>query len=362
MLKECNGDLLTAETDALVNTVNTVGVMGKGIALQFKRAFPENFRAYSAACKAGDVEVGSMFVHRNFTLGGPDWIINFPTKRHWRNPSRLEWIDKGLDDLIAVVLQLGIKSVAIPPLGAGNGGLEWATVRELIIRKISPVTSTVDFVIYAPATGPRSIVGAHVRMTWGRATLIRLLEGYVRSRARTEPWSGSEGASALEIQKLMYFANMVAPKLGLVFKQGKYGPYSEQVRHLIQGMEGSFLRGFGDGASPVLNLEPIGPTSEGAQQAARVDEEFEGAISRDIVAPTTLLVEGFEGAYGLELLASVHWIMVNDETAVDVRQVAERVQSWSSRKGRLFTEDHIRRAMSRVDVAGRFNPSETVAT
>src|ERR1700722_16267463 len=135
MIKFTRGNLLDAKVDALVNTVNTVGVMGKGVALMFKEAFPENFKDYEAACKKKDVKVGKMFVTKR--LLSPKWIINFPTKEHWRGDSKLEWIDAGLDDLKRVIIENGIKSVAIPPLGSGNGGLKWEDVRPKIEAALS---------------------------------------------------------------------------------------------------------------------------------------------------------------------------------------------------------------------------------
>lgn len=348
MLIEREGNLLEARAEALVNTVNTVGVMGKGIALQFKRVFPENFKAYEAACKSGDVQVGRMFVVTNAALDGPDWIINFPTKQHWKGNSRIEWIEAGLEDLVDTIRKLGIRSIAVPPLGAGNGGLDWRTVHELITEKLGSLPN-VEVQLFPPSGAHRELVGTKVRMTWGRATLIRLIESYAASRAITEPWSGSEGASALEIQKLMYFASLVAPSLKLRFNQGKYGPYSEQVRHLVQDMEGTFLRGYGDGASPVLNLDPIGPTQAGSEQAERLDAKKSYGITRDIIDPTMQLLEGFEGPYELELLASVHWVRTHQNGPDDPDSVTADVRKWSERKGRLFTKDHVTRAMERLD-------------
>src|SRR3954467_571360 len=132
MIRYTTGNLLEADAEALVNTVNTMGVMGKGIALMFKERFTDNYRAYAAACKQKQVELGQMFVTESLELGGPRWIINFPTKANWRFPSRLEWIEAGLRDLRSVIEEKGIKSIAIPPLGSGNGGLDWRDVRPLI--------------------------------------------------------------------------------------------------------------------------------------------------------------------------------------------------------------------------------------
>src|SRR5205823_3756315 len=133
MISFTKGNLLESGTDAVVNTVNTVGIMGKGIALMFKEAFPANFREYEAACKRGSVRTGEMFVtERPSMLGAPRWIINFPTKQHWRGKARLEWIKAGLEDLRRVIRENNIRSIALPPLGCGNGGLDWRVVRPLV--------------------------------------------------------------------------------------------------------------------------------------------------------------------------------------------------------------------------------------
>src|ERR1700674_5343955 len=132
MIRYTQGNLLEAPTEALVNTVNEVGVMGKGVALMFSEAFPDNARAYVEACKDGKVHVGRMFVTENRELTEQRWIINFPTKKHWRGPSRLEWIHDGLKDLVRVIKAKKIRSIALPPLGCGNGRLDWTMVRHEI--------------------------------------------------------------------------------------------------------------------------------------------------------------------------------------------------------------------------------------
>ena len=130
MIRFKTGNILAEDAEALVNTVNCVGVMGRGIALQFKNAFPDNFKAYVAACRSGAVRPGRMFVFETGTLTNPRYIINFPTKRHWRGNSRLEDIKAGLTDLTRQIRERGIRSIAIPPLGSGLGGLEWDVVRK----------------------------------------------------------------------------------------------------------------------------------------------------------------------------------------------------------------------------------------
>jgi len=149
MMHTRQGNLLLADADALVNTVNCVGVMGKGLALQFKQAFPENFSAYANACARGEVQAGRMHIHDNGGLVNPRWIINFPTKRHWRDDSRLEDVASGLSALVADVQRLGIQSIAIPPLGCGLGGLDWTVVQPMIERAFEALPEVVVH-LYAP--------------------------------------------------------------------------------------------------------------------------------------------------------------------------------------------------------------------
>ncbi len=156
MIRFTQGNLLEARAEALVNTVNTVGVMGKGIALMFKERFRENFRRYAAACKAGEVRVGTMFVTETGELDCPRWIINFPTKQHWRAPSRLEWVEEGLRDLRRFLVENQVRSVAIPPLGAGNGGLDWARVRPKIVDQLGNLEDT-EILVYEPPPSTRAL-------------------------------------------------------------------------------------------------------------------------------------------------------------------------------------------------------------
>jgi O-acetyl-ADP-ribose deacetylase (regulator of RNase III) len=142
------GDLLAAEVDALVNAVNTAGIMGKGLALQFKQAFPENFQAYEAACKQGQVVIGRMHITQRPTP--PRFIINFPTKQHWRKPSKLDFIRAGLVDLVAQIHALEIQSIAVPALGCGLGGLTWADVKPLIHAALGDLQD-VRVVLFEPA-------------------------------------------------------------------------------------------------------------------------------------------------------------------------------------------------------------------
>lgn len=347
MITYSTGDLLDADVDALVNTVNTVGVMGKGLALQFKRRFPDNFRLYAAACKRGEVQLGRMFVAPNAELSGPRYIINFPTKSHWRSRSRIEAIEAGLDDLVRVVRELGLTSLALPALGAGNGGLDWSRVKTVIETHLR-VLDDVDVRVYPPTREHRSLQAGLVAMTWSRSSLIELVRAYAPLRLDIAPGEPSISASHLEIQKLLYFANLAIPGLRLQFERGKYGPYSDAVRHLIQEMEGSFLEGFGDGTGSVQELSPISPTPEGIGQSELYIKESGKDIRRHIVGPTIRLIRGFEGPYELELLASTHWAAVHG-AAQKPNDAARFIHHWTPRKARIFTDYHIECAWNHLE-------------
>lgn len=353
MIIVAHGDLLAADVDALVNTVNCVGVMGKGIAIQFKRRFPDVFLAYAKACKQGEVRIGHMHVTPIQQITGPRLVINFPTKKHWRSPSRLEYIDAGLIDLKRVIREYDIKSIAIPPLGAGNGGLDW---RDVEARLREAFTDMPDVVIrlYAPSAEQRKLDATpNLRMTWGRALLLDLLRHYVHQRQATEPWEDPCGASHLEIQKLMYFADYLEPKLSLDFKPGRYGPYSEKVRHLIQNMEGSYLRGFGDGTARVLEHAPITVTDSALTELDRYLVERDSNIEKSIAETVLDFIRGFEGPYGMELLASTHWVVVREQ-AWEPHEAAQAVRSWTKRKGRIYTDDRVLSALEHLrSPAGR---------
>ena len=338
MISIGQGNLLRADVDALVNTVNTVGVMGKGIALQFKRAYPAMFRAYEDAVQAGEVKLGKVYVWDTNQMTGPRFIINFPTKKHWRARSRLTDIEAGLGDLIRVVRELGIKSIAVPPLGCGNGGLDWADVEPRIVKAFAALPE-VDVLIYPPVGAPSAASMPTNEplppMTPGRAALIALLDSYSTQAEAT--------ASLIESQKLMYFLQEAGEPLRLHYEKHLYGPYADNLRHVLKVVEGHYIQGFGDGSRPVMAAEPLEVVPGAANDARAVlnkHPETERRIDRVLE-----LADGYETPYGLELLASVHWIANEDpQASSDVDLLVEEVRSWTPRKGRMFTEKHIRSA------------------
>jgi O-acetyl-ADP-ribose deacetylase (regulator of RNase III) len=153
MIELTSGDLLKANVEALVNTVNCAGVMGRGIAAQFKRAFPANFTVYQQACKRGEVQPGRMLIVETAVNRTPRWIVNFPTKRHWRDHSRIEDIESGLAALVPDIRRLDIRTIAIPPLGCGLGGLRWPDVRPRI-EQVMAVLPDVRVMLFEPGESP----------------------------------------------------------------------------------------------------------------------------------------------------------------------------------------------------------------
>jgi O-acetyl-ADP-ribose deacetylase (regulator of RNase III) len=331
------GDLLVQETDAIVNTVNCVGVMGKGIALQFKQKWPENFKAYEDACKRGLIEPGRMFIYDAGGLVKPHFIINFPTKRHWRERSRLEYIDAGLKALVEDVRRLRIKSISVPPLGCGNGGLEWNAVRKRILAAFS-ATPDVRVLLFEPKGAPPPQTMANrtkrPRMTPARSAIVKIISIYREMQY---------ALSKLEVQKLVYFLEEAGQPLKLAFEKNKYGPYSDKLRHVLKAMDGHYIQGVGDHSGEA----EITVLPEAIEEAERfLAEQDDGA--RQKVDRIARLIEGFETPYGMELLATVHWVSTRAPNARSAAEAVQAVQAWSDRKRVTFKETHIQMAWHRL--------------
>jgi len=341
MIEHGSGNLLTADVDALVNTVNTVGIMGKGIALQFRQAFPDNYKAYKVACDRDEVRLGSVFVFERLHLQQPHFILNFPTKKHWRSKSRLADIESGLADLVSVIRANKIGSIAIPPLGCGNGGLEWSDVRPMIVEAVSQLAD-VRVVLYGPHATPQASqmpVGTEKpKITPTRAAMLALMRVYAEPGYRV---------SMLEMQKLAYFLQVAGEPMRLEFDKGDYGPYAEVLHHVLQRLEGHYIRGYGDrsaGSTMWLLPEAAEVADQALEEATPVARRYHQV--RD-------LIEGFETPYGLELLATVHYLATQaDEVATDAAKAVELVHEWSDRKRQRFRPAHVQLAWRHLAKTG----------
>lgn len=333
MITYITGDILTSNAQALVNTVNTVGVMGKGIALQFKRAFPYNFRVYQEACRNKELKVGSMLVTTDSNLAcGKKIIINFPTKADWRKSSEYAYITSGLSALKDVIRKHNIRSIAIPPLGAGNGGLEWNKVKTLIEQYLDGIDA--EIYVYEPCRHiAESLKKERVKLTDARALLLFGLYDSVRNGSYVSEFSS---------EKICYFMQRLGAEkyFRLDYSPLFYGPYSGKVRHLLSTLNGSYIMGYSD-----MNKKPFEPLT----LVADGYHEVESYITQrpellKIAHDTTRFLNGFYSDFALELLSSVDMIM-QTYNSDDTELVADRLRNWSDRKRSLFDKQ------SYIDVA-----------
>lgn len=345
MVKLTHGDILKADADALVNTVNCVGVMGKGVALQFKKAYPENFKEYQTACKNGDLRPGKMFVFATNQLFGAKYIINFPTKDHWKTSSKIEYIKEGLDSLVSVIREKNILSIAIPPLGCGNGGLDWAYIRPLIEERLSVLEPTVSVLLYEPLGAPavqETIGTTPPALTIFKAAIIQLVSRYIC-------WENN--LTRLEIQKLCYFQKEAGDSAfkRLVFKTGKYGPYAGSLGHAMQDMDGHYLRNCGDNENPLREIWP----AHGANEQAKKIIEEQSPETLECLSKVFQLIDGFETPAGMELLSTVHWVAhYYDPPARTAQEAYEYVHAWNEHKAMAFKPKQVEIAWGRLKNLG----------
>lgn len=351
MMRFIQGNLLDANVEALVNTVNTVGVMGKGIALMFKEVFPANFRAYEEACERKQVKIGHMFVTETHAFEGPRWIINFPTKKHWRQPSKLEWIVEGLQDLRRVIQAHNIRSIALPPLGAGNGRLNWSEVRPEIERILADLEG-VDIAVYEPTEKYQNVAkrtGVE-DLTPARVLIAEMIRRY---------WVLGIECTYLEVQKLGWFLERtihalgIADPLNLHFTADKYGPYSERLRHLLNALDGTYLH-------CEKRLSDAGPTDTIWFDERRrkhvelfLQQDTSEALNR-VLDLTAKRIDGFESPLGMELLATVDWLIQREQAEPTLSGVRSALRRWpagepaAERKLRLFNDRLLELALDRL--------------
>jgi O-acetyl-ADP-ribose deacetylase (regulator of RNase III) len=351
MIRYTQGNLLDADVEAVVNTVNTVGVMGKGIALMFKEAFPENFRRYAAACKAKEVRVGQMFVTERHELMGPKWVVNFPTKQHWRQRTKLEWVIDGLKDLRRFIRDKAVRSIAVPPLGCGNGGLEWSKVRPKIEAALKDLED-VEIIVYEPTSQYQNVAkrtGVQ-KLTPARALIAELVRKY---------WVLGIECTLLEIQKLAWFLERNIERLSpdnpldLRFEANKYGPYANRLDHLLNALDGSYLhcdKRLAD-AGP-LDIIWFDDGRKDYVQAYLKGQESKPYLPA--LKATAELIDGFESPLGMELLATVDWLLCRGECAATAQGIKECLGEWpggapaGERKLKLFDDRLLALALERL--------------
>lgn len=351
-MKYITGNLLEAKTQALVNTVNTVGVMGKGIALQFKEAFPINYKIYAAACKKKELHTGQLLVVKEQTLEGEKIIINFPTKTEWFMKSKYEYVEEGLKELAKVIEENKIESIAIPPLGCGNGGLKWEKVKPMIEKYLGHLTN-VNIQVFEPNEAVKEILkqqdaNKEIKLTPARAMVLYAMFYYE---------SLGENASLFVANKLAYFLQRLGEKSlsKLKFEAHHYGPYAVQVEHLLHNVNGKYLKGLEQ-----MNAKAFEPLELQYDKLKEVSEYVKKELSseqRARLSNLVKLIDGFQSALSLEILATVDFVK-KDNPGISQDDIIKTIHNWSDRKRKLFQEKYIQIATNHLhDYSNRFEIS-----
>lgn len=343
MIQLTKGNLLQANVEALVNTVNTVGVMGKGIALQFKEKFEENYKLYKKAAEGEKIHTGEVFIVPSNRMDGIKWIINFPTKKHWRNPSKLEYIETGLNDLIIRINELDIKSIAMPPLGCGNGGLDWSVVKDLIIEKFK-ILPEVNVLLYEPSNiaydETLEKANAKPKLTPTRALILYLMRSYAQF---------GYSLTVLETQKLVYFLSRLGEDelAKIQFQKHVYGPYAPVLNHVLYDIDGFYIKGMK--YKDVKTFDYLEVLDKNYFEVVEFVTSYSTNIQKKRIEILLSLIEGFETPLSMELLSTVDFVIKNEVVDKEnLAEIVEKVQSWNERKRQLMTEEFITVAYKRL--------------
>jgi O-acetyl-ADP-ribose deacetylase (regulator of RNase III)/uncharacterized protein YwgA len=353
MVKVRTGDILRSNAQTLVNTVNTVGIMGKGIALEFKRAFPDMFEDYVQRCQQGRVKLGQPYLYKRLV---PPWILNFPTKQHWRSVARIEDIVHGLQYLKRHYQEWGIISIAVPPLGCGQGGLEWRVVGPVLYRHLAEFTIPVE--LYAPFGTPHEELSLSEegpapppKVAAGAIALVEILR-----RIQTKPYHWPVGRTSF--QKIAYFATEAGIPTGLEHTRASYGPYSPGLKPVISRLVNNGL--ITERPGQAMLRVTVGPTFEAARRAYADDlARWEAQI--DAVTDLFLRMTTRRA----EVAATVHFVFQalsrrKLERPTD-EQVLAGVLNWKQRRRPPLSENEIRDSIRTLTMLGWIDPQMTGA-
>lgn len=343
MIKYKQGNLLESGAQALVNTVNTVGVMGKGVALQFKKQFPENFKEYAKACKDGRIGIGKLLVVKDSSLlHGEKIIINFPTKTDWRKTSEYSYIESGLKDLVRIIKENNIKSIALPPLGSGNGGLDWERVKDLLNKNLSEID--IEVIVYEPNFEIKEkMKGERVKLTTARAMLLAVLYDLVRN---------GEFVSEFACEKICYFLQRFGAEdvFKLEYKPNFYGPYSGKVKYVLYYLNGSYISGYS--SMDKKPFEELGLAMDSEDEVTEYLSKEENTKYLNIVNKTKEFLSGFYSSFGLELLSTIDYINNRDKSSKK-EDIKKALNEWSSRKRTMLSNDeYLDKSIMKLENAG----------
>ncbi len=336
MIRYTVGNILSDHADVLVNTVNTEGVMGKGIALAFKKAFPGNFKHYENEVKDGHAQVGRVILFRT-GLTHPKYIINFPTKKHWRHPSKMAYVEDGMKDLVEQLNTItDARSIALPPLGCGNGKLNWSEVKPLMLKYLEPISDTWSITIYEPGFKDQKMVERkEVPLTAARAILLHLLAQY-----RILGYD----INLLVAQKMTYLMQRFGEPMKLSYERGTYGPYAHNLNFLLQKLNGAYLWYKEEDNKPTTTVKL---ESSKLAEVERFIAEQANDAQRARMDQVLALIEGLETPYGLELLSTVDFVM-HQTGKRDPVAIQEEIHNWTDRKKDLMKPQHIKLVHGRL--------------
>lgn len=332
-------NIINVKADALVNSVNLVGVMGKGVALAIKEAFPENYKLYKKACESGEIAIGKVFITETGQLF-PRYIINFPTKKHWRNPSKYSWIEQGLISLKEWLDENNVDSIAIPPLGCGSGKLDWNIVKKMILNILGSLSEKIDIILIEPNIGFEGIENVKVQknnLTSARAMLLYLLNKY--------RVLGNE-INLLVVQKIAYFLQRVGEPLKLNFQKGFYGPYAYNLIPVLKALKPKYLffKSLDDSKpSTIIRLN-----QEMIQEVENYIEKNLTIQQKQNLEKTLMLIQDFETPFGLELLGTIDFIYTEKKSPFNTEIILSELTKWTNRKAKLFNSHHIQVAQERL--------------
>jgi O-acetyl-ADP-ribose deacetylase (regulator of RNase III)/uncharacterized protein YwgA len=337
MIHYTKGDLFEAQTEAIINTVNTVGIMGKGIALQFKKRFPRNFYIYRKACEQKDLQIGNLLITQSNSLFFK-YIINFPTKTHWRPPSKYEYVEKGLSTLVEKIIELNIKSIAIPPLGTGNGKLEWGKVKRLLEQHLS-ILEDVEIFVYEPQIqfmerDNIKTVSSTAKLTPIRAMLLHLFHEYEKL---------DYSLNLLVTQKIAYFLQRFGEPMRLNYDKGWYGPYATNLNKVLQVLNGQYIEYKAQYNQPSTLISTYkNKLPEIISELKKLSDEQKNRLKL-----FSEFIEGFQTPFSLELLATVDWIKLKSPS-ITSKEIHAEIKNWTKRKAELIQQHHVQVAYNHL--------------
>lgn len=322
MIVYTTGDLLKSNADALVNTVNCEGFMGKGIAYQFKLEYPENNKSYIKACKSGALRIGKM----HYCNEKGKIVINFPTKDKWRAKSKIEYIESGLDELILLINRLNIKTIAIPPLGSGNGGLIWGDVKQLIEKKLSGISNRVEIIIFEPSQNYISLPVEEPKLSTSGLVLMDI-KGKLKK------------FDTLRLQKTAYFINIFSGQNYFKFGRHKYGPYDNAIAIISKTIK-EYQK-----YHNVKNTEEAYSILYKKIVSEKVDNKLKDLIP--FIEKSTEFVNSISSNHELECLATVTYL-IEEKNILSEEEIVSSFRGWSKDKANRYPETEIVEAIMKL--------------